>query len=103
MSLNAAPPLPWTHRLLALGPAFFTRLHPTPVASPRWASRNWALLQDLGWPADLLDEPQVQAWAGNAVLPGSDPLATVYSGPPFGVWAGELGDGRALWLGEAAS
>ena len=103
MSLNAAPPLPWTHRLSALGPAFFTRLHPTPVASPRWASRNWALLQDLGWPADLLDEPQVQAWAGNAVLPGSDPLATVYSGHQFGVWAGQLGDGRALWLGEAAS
>ena len=103
MNLTDAPTLPWTHRLSALGPDFYTRLHPSPVASPRWASRNWALLHSLGWPEKLLADARVSAWAGNALLPGSDPLATVYSGHQFGVWAGQLGDGRALWLGEASS
>jgi uncharacterized protein YdiU (UPF0061 family) len=38
--------------------------------------------------------------SGNALWPGMQPLASVYSGHQFGVWAGQLGDGRALWLGE---
>ena len=95
--------LDWTHRLNRLGTDFFTRLPPTPLASPVWAGRNTPLLEELGWPQALLDESQLPAFAGNAVLPGSDPLATVYSGHQFGVWAGQLGDGRALWLGEADS
>ena len=101
MNLPTGQPLRWTHRLLQLGPTFYTRLPPTPVKTPAWASRNLRLLQDLDWPAGLLDD--VTPWAGNALLPGSEPLATVYSGHQFGVWAGQLGDGRALWLGEAAS
>ena len=96
-------PLTWTHRLSQLGPSLFTRLHPTPVVAPAWAMRNAALLQSLGWPQDLLSDTYLHAFAGNALLPGSDPLATVYSGHQFGVWAGQLGDGRALWLGEAQS
>jgi len=96
-------PLNWTHRLSQLGPSFFTRLPPTPVAAPVWAMRNEALLRSLGWPEDLLSDTRLNAFAGNALLPGSDPLATVYSGHQFGMWAGQLGDGRALWLGEAES
>ena len=42
----------------------------------------------------------LHAFTGNAHLPGSSPLASVYSGHQFGVWAGQLGDGRALLLGE---
>ena len=95
--------LNWTHRLLNLGTAFYTPLHPTPVAAPAWASRNPALLAELGWPDTLLDEHHLPAFAGNALLDGSTPLATVYSGHQFGMWAGQLGDGRALWLGEADS
>ena len=93
----------WTHRLTQLGPRFFTRLQPTPVASPVWAMRNHALLAELGWSPDLLDEEHLGAFAGNSTLPGADPMATVYSGHQFGQWAGQLGDGRAIWLGEAPS
>ncbi|MEK7345569.1 MAG: YdiU family protein [Pseudomonadota bacterium] len=101
---GAAPPaLDWTHRLTQLGPRFFTRLQPTPLAAPRWAARNESLRAELNWPADLWDHHHLQAFAGNALLSGSDPLATVYSGHQFGQWAGQLGDGRAIWLGEAAS
>ena len=100
-----APPstLAWTHRLTQLGPRFFTRLHPSPLAAPRWAACNQSLRAELGWPAEVFDDDHLQALAGNALLTGSDPLATVYSGHQFGQWAGQLGDGRAIWLGEAAS
>jgi serine/tyrosine/threonine adenylyltransferase len=100
---NDLPVLDWTHRLTQLGPRFFTPLHPTPVASPRWAGCNEALRTELGWPAELFDDDHLQAFAGNALMAGSQPLATVYSGHQFGQWAGQLGDGRAIWLGEAAS
>jgi uncharacterized protein YdiU (UPF0061 family) len=43
----------------------------------------------------------IAAFSGNLTLPGSCPLAAVYSGHQFGVWAGQLGDGRAILLGEA--
>jgi uncharacterized protein YdiU (UPF0061 family) len=60
------------------------------------------LQADLGWP-DIWRDEYLLAFAGNALLNGSEPLATVYSGHQFGQWAGQLGDGRAIWLGEAAS
>jgi serine/tyrosine/threonine adenylyltransferase len=97
------PVLNWTHRLSQLGPRFFTPLHPTPLAAPAWAARNEGLRLQLGWPATVFDEAHLQAFAGNALMQGSQPLATVYSGHQFGQWAGQLGDGRAIWLGEAQS
>jgi len=97
------PVLNWTHRLTQLGSGFFTHLQPTPVSAPRWAARNTALRTELGWPTALFDDHHLQAFAGNALMLGSKPLATVYSGHQFGQWAGQLGDGRAIWLGEAAS
>jgi uncharacterized protein YdiU (UPF0061 family) len=103
MPQHASALLNWTHRLTRLGPQFFTRLPPTPLPQPVWVARNLSLPDELGWPSALLEDPQLPAWAGNALLAGSDPLATVYSGHQFGVWAGQLGDGRALWLGEADS
>lgn len=101
MRAPSPAPLVWTHRLAALGPEFFTRLPATPVPEPHWIARNPDLLAELDWPPALLGEDWLPVWAGNANAPGSDPLATVYSGHQFGVWAGQLGDGRALLLGEA--
>ena len=100
---QALPVLDWTHRLTQLGSRFFTPLQPTPVAAPRWAARNNDLRTELGWPDELFDDEHLQAFAGNALMVGSQPLATVYSGHQFGQWAGQLGDGRAIWLGEAQS
>ena len=48
----------------------------------------------------LQSEDALQVFSGNALPQGGDPLASVYSGHQFGVWAGQLGDGRALLLGE---
>jgi serine/tyrosine/threonine adenylyltransferase len=96
--------LAWTNSFAALGPAFFTRLGATPLPQPYLVSANFALASQLGLPPTLFATAAgVQAWTGNRPFAGADPLATVYSGHQFGVWAGQLGDGRALLLGEVAS
>jgi uncharacterized protein YdiU (UPF0061 family) len=95
--------LSWSHRFHALGPAFASTCAAQPVQQPRWLGHNPALLSELGLPADWLDQPDALAiFSGNqACANGAPALASVYSGHQFGVWAGQLGDGRALLLGEA--
>lgn len=108
----AAPvafPVPFntTPGIASLGERFFTRLAPTPLPSPYLVSVAPAAAALLGW-----DEPGLQAasrdpafldtFVGNLVPDWADPLATVYSGHQFGVWAGQLGDGRAIRLAQAA-
>jgi uncharacterized protein YdiU (UPF0061 family) len=93
--------LRWQHRYAALGPAFHTRLAPTPLPAPYWVGRSPSVAATLGLDADWLSgDAALGALTGNAPLQGADPLATVYSGHQFGVWAGQLGDGRAILLGE---
>ncbi|HQQ71106.1 MAG TPA: YdiU family protein [Alicycliphilus sp.] len=100
------PPLPtaWQHGFAALGPAFYTELRPTPLPEPYWvgASAEVGALLDLpaGWQHS---DEALQVFSGNALPPGGRPLASVYSGHQFGVWAGQLGDGRAILLGETAT
>ncbi|RZL42531.1 MAG: YdiU family protein [Variovorax sp.] len=93
----------WARRFAALGPAFSTPLRPTPLPAPHWVGRSEAVARELGLaPGWLASNEALEALTGNLVLPGSDPLASVYSGHQFGVWAGQLGDGRAILLGETA-
>lgn len=104
-TLAPAPSSPaWREGFSTLGPAFFTRLRPTPLPSPNLVAISEPARQLVGWSAAwLASDDALQALAGNAVPEGSDPLATVYSGHQFGVWAGQLGDGRAILLGETDS
>jgi uncharacterized protein YdiU (UPF0061 family) len=95
-SAQAAGGLPWG-----------TAWQGDPLPLPKWGACNHALAQELGWPANWHEMPHpesgtspVQMLAGNACWPGMAPMASVYSGHQFGVWAGQLGDGRALLLGE---
>lgn len=71
-----------------------------PLPALQWVARSDALAAELGWPADWADDQALQVFGGNGVWPGMAPMATVYSGHQFGAWAGQLGDGRALLLGE---
>lgn len=82
-------------------PGFYTSLYPTPLRNARVLWHNAALAQTLGVP-DALFAPAEGAgvWGGETLLPGMSPLAQVYSGHQFGVWAGQLGDGRGILLGE---
>ncbi len=80
---------------------FFSRLSATPVAAPRLIALNRALARDLGLDPEQLAAPQgVAVLAGNSVPPGAEPLAQAYAGHQFGGWSPQLGDGRAILLGE---
>lgn len=82
--------------------ACYSHVAPTPVAKPRllaW-SREVAALLDLA-DEDVGSPEFEQVFAGNALLPGMAPYAACYGGHQFGHWAGQLGDGRAITLGEA--
>ena len=93
--------LPWVHSFAGLGPDFYTELQPRPLPSPYWVGRNRALARELGLEENWLDSAEtLEALTGNQPLPGTRPLASVYAGHQFGVWAGQLGDGRAILLGE---
>lgn len=96
--------LRWKPGFHALGPAFFTELRPRPLPDPYWVGRSPSVARDLGMAPGALDTPEaLQAFTGNLLIEGSQPVATVYSGHQFGVWAGQLGDGRAILLGETES
>jgi uncharacterized protein YdiU (UPF0061 family) len=99
--LHRTDTLPFDNSFASLPPAFYTRLRPTPVPAPYLvcASESAARLIDLD-PAEFKTNDFVEAFAGNRTPPGSVPLAAVYSGHQFGVWAGQLGDGRAILLGD---
>ena len=93
--------LNWINRFAQLGDAFSTRLTATAVPNPQWMAFSSNLSHEMGLQDDWMHEPGVlDALSGNAVFKGSEPLASVYSGHQFGHWAGQLGDGRALCLGE---
>lgn len=82
-------------------PEFYTALQPTPLQNARLVWHNAPLAESLGIPASLFDSASgAGVWGGEALLPGMSPLAQVYSGHQFGVWAGQLGDGRGILLGE---
>ncbi|ARP94652.1 protein adenylyltransferase SelO [Bordetella genomosp. 13] len=85
----------------ALPSAFYTRLAPRPLTEPRLLHANAEAAALIGLDPAVLHTPEFLAVAsGMAPLPGGDTLAAVYSGHQFGVWAGQLGDGRAHLLGE---
>jgi len=95
--------LQWHNRFAQLGPDFFTALAPHPLPEPYWVGRSTAVADSLGLDAAWLESPELlQALSGNRPLKGSQPLASVYSGHQFGQWAGQLGDGRAILLGQTA-
>ncbi|WET38940.1 protein adenylyltransferase SelO [Citrobacter enshiensis] len=82
-------------------PATYTALSPTPLSNARVIWHNDVLAQQLDIPATLFNvESGSGVWGGESLLPGMSPLAQVYSGHQFGVWAGQLGDGRGILLGE---
>ncbi|EMB4326352.1 YdiU family protein [Pluralibacter gergoviae] len=93
--------LSFTHHWRDELPDFYTELSPTPLDNARLVWHNAPLAQALDLPAGLFAvEKGAGVWGGESLLPGMRPLAQVYSGHQFGVWAGQLGDGRGILLGE---
>jgi len=81
--------------------ALFSRVAPTAVADPRLVAGSAECAALLGLdPAELESPEFARVFGGNGLLPGMDPFAMAYGGHQFGHWAGQLGDGRAINLGE---
>lgn len=82
-------------------PDFCTPLAPTPLHNARVLWHNAELAAELGIDKTLFEPAKgAGVWGGETLLPGMSPLAQVYSGHQFGSWAGQLGDGRGILLGE---
>ena len=80
---------------------FHSQQPPAPVAEPSPIRVNRALATELGIDADwLAGDAGTQLVAGNTTVAGSEPIATVYAGHQFGGYNPQLGDGRAVLLGE---
>jgi uncharacterized protein YdiU (UPF0061 family) len=94
-------PISFNNSYARLPDRFYTRLPPAPVAEPGPIQVNRELAEQLGIDANwLADDAGVQVVAGNATPPGAEPIATVYAGHQFGGYNPQLGDGRAVLLGE---
>jgi serine/tyrosine/threonine adenylyltransferase len=88
-------------RLRQVSGATASRVRPTPVREPRLVAQSHEMASELGLSeAEVASQDFVQVLGGNRLLDGMDPYAACYGGHQFGNWAGQLGDGRAIVLGE---
>lgn len=98
---DAALRLPFDNSYARLPDRFFARLAPTSVSAPRLVKLNRGLAAELGLDADALSSEEGMAMlAGNRIALGSEPIALAYAGHQFGNFVPQLGDGRAILLGE---
>src|ERR1700687_4228451 len=92
---------PFQNTYAALPANVFARVAPTPVASPRLIKLNRPLALQLGLDPDLLESPEgAEILAGKLLPDGADPIAMAYAGHQFGHFVPQLGDARAILLGE---
>ncbi|MDP9142208.1 MAG: YdiU family protein [Pseudomonadota bacterium] len=100
-ALHGVQELELDNRFARLGDAYSSAVAPTPLSNPRvlHANADVAALLDLD-PAELHTETFTQIFAGNQPLSGGEPRAMLYAGHQFGQWVPQLGDGRAMLLGQ---
>lgn len=84
----------------ALSPGFFARVEPTKVADPRVVIFNRPLAVDLGLDPEMDERAAAALFSGNEIAENSTPIAMAYAGHQFGQFVPQLGDGRAILLGE---
>jgi uncharacterized protein YdiU (UPF0061 family) len=84
--------------------ALYSRVEPTPVAQPRLIAWSPEVAAMLGIPEQDIRSPEfARVFGGNTLVDGMQPYAANYGGHQFGHWAGQLGDGRAITLGETVN
>lgn len=98
---GSQPKLPFDNSYARLPEHFYARLQPQPVAAPELIAVNQSLAEYLGIdPRWLASTDGIATLAGNQFPQGAEPIATAYAGHQFGGWNPQLGDGRALLIGE---
>ena len=85
----------------SLGDSFYSKISPTPVESPNIVKLNYELADELGINLSKISSTKLaNFFSGNLIAEDSKPLAMVYAGHQFGHFVPQLGDGRAILLGE---
>ncbi len=93
--------LRWVNSFARLPDSFHQRVAPTPLPDPYMVAWNPDVGDLLGLPRDAGTDPALVAAINGTALPeGAEPLAAIYAGHQFGTWVPQLGDGRAILLGE---
>lgn len=93
--------LPFENHFAQLNPAYYSRVDPTPLSDTRLLHFNTGLAEELGLAATAADDPAlVAALSGNRRIEAGAYLATVYAGHQFGSYVPQLGDGRAIMIGQ---
>ena len=93
--------IPFDNSYARLPADFYAQVAPAVVDAPQLIKVNRALAAELGIDADMLETPEgVDVLAGNRLPDGAEPIAMAYAGHQFGHFVPQLGDGRAILLGE---
>lgn len=101
MTLGTLPaPFAFDNSYARLPGHFFARVNPTPVSTPKLIALNTVLCEELGLSPESLASKAVLFFSGNALPEGAAPIAQAYAGHQFGGFVPQLGDGRAILLGE---
>lgn len=105
MAISAPPgtleSLRFTNGFLTLPEAFYERVQPSGLPNARLVAAGAGAAGLIGLdPREFERFEFTQLASGNALVRGMEPFAALYGGHQFGVWAGQLGDGRAITLGE---
>ena len=98
---DGQPSFGFDNSYVKLPERFYARQAPTPMPAPRFIQLNRPLIQELGLQPGPFESEQAAAYLAGTVIPaGAEPISMVYGGHQFGGWAGRLGDGRAVLMGE---
>ncbi|APG90369.1 protein adenylyltransferase SelO [Sinorhizobium americanum] len=97
---SATAPFPFDNSYARLPLNFHARVEPAPVAEPWLIKFNRPLAEELRLDIEALERDGAAIFSGNTVPAGAEPLAMAYAGHQFGTFVPQLGDGRAILLGE---
>ena len=98
------PEIPFDNTYVRLPERFYERIAPVPVAAPKLIRLNFKLARELGIITENVPPDEWAAiFSGNQIAGGSEPIAQVYAGHQFGHFVPQLGDGRAVLLGEVVA
>ncbi|PDT52327.1 MULTISPECIES: protein adenylyltransferase SelO [Sinorhizobium] len=97
---SATAPFPFDNSYARLPGNFYARVEPTPVAEPWLIKFNRPLAEELCLDLEALERDGAAIFSGSMVPAGAEPLAMAYAGHQFGTFVPQLGDGRAILLGE---
>ncbi|MDQ3324081.1 MAG: YdiU family protein, partial [Acidobacteriota bacterium] len=100
--MNTLENLKFDNTFASLPENFYRRVQPTPLPAPYLVSFNETAAELIGLDLKEIEKPEfVEYFTGNKLLTGSEPVAAIYAGHQFGHFVQQLGDGRAILLGEA--